>query len=290
MMSKDSETYESKPIYFLRNLTISTITMVGLSPFFNACSFVSTRCITDELGPRDVMNHITEHWKKPRALLDGVKQTALQQLARSFVRNGIWFKKDALDEAFPQTSKYIIPVFFAGTEILLNPSMVTRTRIQMTNKILSGKGDMFLGTLPGVLKVMATTGIYVQVKPPIDYVMRESRIHPDSLLGACVSAPLIATPITLLAHPLERIRTMMQSASSHKLGFFDTSAAVVEKCIILAHKQGIKDAIRFTLRGWQPALLSTTVFTIAFNLMILMGKQDIEEPSPLMSLKAPGCP
>ncbi|MCH9757078.1 MAG: MC/SLC25 family protein [Gammaproteobacteria bacterium] len=287
-MPDNATTNEYNPIYFFRNLSVSTVTMLGLSPFLNACNFVSTRCITDETGPRAAMNAITNHWKNPRALLDGVKQTTQQQIMRSFVRNGIWFKKDALDKAFPEASKYIVPAFFAATEILLNPSMVKRTRIQAADKVLVGRGDMFLGVLPGVLKVTVTTGVYVQVKPLVDDGMHACGINSDSVLGACTSALPISVPITLFAHPLERIRTQMQlpSPSSHKLGFFEVAKDVLSQCKTLTQEQGLNHAMRFFLRGWQPALVATTGFTVAFNLMILAGKQEVEASSLLISPKA----
>jgi hypothetical protein len=281
-MSKIPQPYERKQTYFLKNISLTTGALASLSPLFNIGNAVSTRCMSDNTTPRQAARLITNNWKNPGAFFDGIALTTAHQVAKSLTRNGIWFKKAEIDEAFPGASKYVIPTFVGVTEIGVTPITVKLTRLYTKGKTPIGLGEHFLGATPAAFKIAVTTAIYLQVKPCVDYVVNWTGVNADSMFGSFISALPISIPVTLFTHPFERVKRNMQfdttsSFQNNKASFFGATCKVLVDCKLLAQEKGLKEAIGFAMRGWQPCLMNNIMFTIVFNIMILVGKQDIGE-------------
>jgi hypothetical protein len=260
------------------DLAISAATVGAMAPFFNAMNAISNRCIAGNVTAHTAYVRITRGGKNPWAVMHGFGKATAQQTIKSSARNALWFKKSEIDEAFPNASDYIIPAYFAASEMLLNPITVALTRTYEKKPYPTTFTPWFGGALPGCLKITANSAIYVRVKPPMDNLMHACGINPNSASGACLSAPLIAMPVTLLTQPLELIRRTQQFVANEHLTFFGVTRMLANTTKLQIQQESVTHAIRFLLRGWAPALAGNITFTIAFNLMILIGAHP-SEPS-----------
>ena len=254
-----------------QDLAKSAIELGAMAPFFNALNAISNRCIAGDVTAHTAYVWLTRHGQKPWALMDGVGKAILLQTLKNGARNAIWLKKSDLDEAFPNTSNYIIPAYFASSELLLNPLGVALTRTYEGKPYPRTFKPWFAGSIPGCLKLTATSAIYVHVKSPIDNLIHTFGINPNSTLGACLSAPLIATSITLLTHPFEHVRRTLQFAKNEHLTFFGATRNLANTFIERIQEKGLQHALCFLLRGWAPALTGNIGYTLAFNLLIFIG-------------------
>ncbi|MDF1678824.1 MAG: hypothetical protein P1U32_09045, partial [Legionellaceae bacterium] len=238
---------------------------------------------------RQAMYDITDGWRQPSELLKGGKSTLFQLLVKNSVRNASWLKRAALEEAYPGASDYVIPASAAFTEFVLTPSVFRRARIQFTGQTLveAGLGEQFSGALPGVLKVTATTTIYMRVKPHGDKFAEALNLPCNTVWGKFASAAFTTVPVTVLTHPLELVRFRMQrpvTDTSPRLGFFKTTSDVLAASSGLLRTQGVTQALRFLLRGCPAAGATNLLYTILFNEMVRIGE---EEANAALSSRTP---
>lgn len=286
----------------LYDVARTTAMTTAMAPCFNASSAISTRAIKDEVPSRVALSRLTGGGQYPLRLLNGCPTAMLQQGIKGCTRNLIWLNKTNLEKYFNKPFKVdqstkqdeIHPVaraltncsLIVGTtmnEIIATPFSVRLTRIYETTAQPKTFFEYFAGTTPAVVKLGITSGVYLLTKATVDNGVRAVGINPKSTEGAIAAAPINGLSVTLPTQPIERIMRTMQREGSRHLTFFNATKTLAEDCRMLLRSEGVLPMMQYALRGWQARLAGNTLFSVALNVMILMGNdtlQDAVRPSP----------
>lgn|GEM_PF-4477853 len=255
----------------------STVMTTAIAPIFNAANAISTREITDNVSSKEAIRRITHYGKEPESILKGWSTSMLQQLIKGASRNMIWLNKSTIDEyAGPWSSSVVVGLTLAN-EVITLPFTVKLSRIYENTGAPKSLQEHFSGLMPTLLKLGLTTGIYLKTKEPIDNCAEAISINPMSVTGALMTAPLNGIAVSIPTQPLERITRAMQQAKSNNLSFFQSSEQLAKSCQHLYANEGVRPMLEFAFRGWKPRLAGNTLFSVALNLMVLMGSESAQE-------------
>lgn len=255
----------------------STVMTTAIAPIFNAANAISTREITDNVNSKEAIRRITHYGKEPESILKGWSISMLQQLIKGASRNMIWLNKSTIDEYTGPWSNSVVVGLTLANEIITLPFTVKLTRIYESTSAPKSLHEHFSGLMPTLLKLGLTTGIYLKTKEPIDNCAEAMNINPMSVTGALMTAPLSGVAVSIPTQPLERITRAMQQAKANHLSFFQSGQQLVTNCKALYVSEGIMPMLEFAFRGWKPRLAGNTLFSVALNLMVLMGSESVQE-------------